>query len=364
MKIAYDNIIFSLQKAGGISIYWTELIKRFKNKSEILFYEKKNNNIFRKLIFYDVKNESALGFKILRYLPFIKKLPEKSIFHSSYYRISLQKDIANITTVHDFTYEYFRTGMAKYIHIWQKGFAIKKSDGIICVSENTRRDLMKFYPMIEDSKVKVIYNGVGNEFIKLENSKEFLIEQFEILKNKKYILYVGDRSTYKNFNIAIEALKQLDDYMLVIVGGQKLSGFENELIDPIKNRTCHFRGISSEKLNILYNNAFCLLYPSSYEGFGIPVSEAMKSGCPVVSTNTSSIPEVAGQAALLVDDIKANSFILNIKHLENKKLRDELIYKGLEQSKKFSWDKCFSETYDFYETIWKKNQLKVDRKNG
>ena len=364
MKIVYDNIIFSLQKAGGISIYWTELIKRFKNKSEILFYEKKNNNIFRKLIFYDVKNESALGFKILRYLPFIKKLPEKSIFHSSYYRISLQKDIANITTVHDFTYEYFRTGMAKYIHIWQKGFAIKKSDGIICVSENTRRDLMKFYPMIEDSKVKVIYNGVGNEFIKLENSKEFLIEQFEILKNKKYILYVGDRSTYKNFNIAVEVLKQLDDYMLVIVGGQKLSGFENELIDPIKNRTCHFRGISSEKLNILYNNAFCLLYPSSYEGFGIPVSEAMKSGCPVVSTNTSSIPEVAGQAALLVDDIKANSFILNIKHLENKKLRDELIYKGLEQSKKFSWDKCFSETYDFYETIWKKNQLKVDRKNG
>lgn len=354
MKIAYDNIIFSLQKAGGISIYWTELIKRFKNKSEILFYEKKNNNIFRKLIFYDVKNESALGFKILRYLPFIKKLPEKSIFHSSYYRISLQKDIANITTVHDFTYEYFRTGMAKYIHIWQKGFAIKKSDGIICVSENTRRDLMKFYPMIEDSKVKVIYNGVGNEFIKLENSKEFLIEQFEILKNKKYILYVGDRSTYKNFNIAVEVLKQLDDYMLVIVGGQKLSGFENELIEPIKNRTCHFRGISSEKLNILYNNAFCLLYPSSYEGFGIPVSEAMKSGCPVVSTNTSSIPEVAGQAALLVDDIKANSFIPNIKHLENKKLRDELIYKGLEQSKKFSWDKCFSETYDFYETIWKK----------
>ena len=364
MKIVYDNIIFSLQKAGGISIYWTELIKRFKNKGEILFYEKKNNNIFRKLIFYDVKNESALGFKILRYLPFIKKLPEKSIFHSSYYRISLQKDIANITTVHDFTYEYFRTGMAKYIHIWQKGFAIKKSDGIICVSENTRRDLMKFYPMIEDSKVKVIYNGVGNEFIKLENSKEFLIEQFEILKNKKYILYVGDRSTYKNFNIAVEVLKQLDDYMLVIVGGQKLSGFENELIDPIKNRTCHFRGISSEKLNILYNNAFCLLYPSSYEGFGIPVSEAMKSGCPVVSTNTSSIPEVAGQAALLVDDIKANSFIPNIKHLENKKLRDELIYKGLEQSKKFSWDKCFSETYDFYETIWKKNQLKVDRKNG
>ena len=263
--------------------------------------------------------------------------------------------MVNITTVHDFTYEYFRSGLAKYVHVWQKGFALKKSAGIICVSENTKKDLMKFYPMIKESKIKVIYNGVGDEFVKLETPKKYLVDDFEVLKDKKYILYIGDRSSYKNFDIAVEVLKELNDYSLVVVGGKKFGSTDQESMQEIENRVYHFRGIGGDQLNVLYNNAYCLLYPSSYEGFGIPVSEALKAGCPVVSTNISSIPEVAGNAGLLVDDVQVDDFMQVIRKLENNEFRTKLIEKGLKQSKKFSWDKCFDETYKFYEEVLNNN---------
>lgn len=335
-------------------MYWYELAKRAKEKTNVHFFEQKNENIFRKNLDITVYKELPIPTQIIRYLPFTKKLPKRSIFHSSLYRVSLQTEVVNITTVHDFTYEYFRKGLAKTVHSLQKGFAIRKSDGVICVSENTKKDLLKFLPDFDADKIKVVYNGVSDVFSPIEGQKDYLVDKFECLRGKAYIIFVGDRSPYKNFELVVKALDQQPDLFLVIVGGKPFNPEEIVLLERLKARYFHFMGINSDQLNVLYNNAFCLLYPSSYEGFGIPVVEAMKAGCPVITSRNSSLPEVAGDAGIFLDSLSPEDISKKILLLSNFSFRSELIQRGLIQAAKFNWDKCFQETYSFYEAILKR----------
>ncbi len=352
MKIVYDNIIFSLQKSGGASVYWMEFISRVKNKN-IIFYEQPNQNLFAKMIDYSKVEESKLPIKILRYLPFMKSVEKNSIFHSSHYRVSFSYRVKNITTVHDFTYEYYVKGLARFVHTLQKRFAIYFSDGVICISENTKRDLIKFCPFVNQKKIKVIYNGISEQFSILENKQQLLNKNFPELKDSKYFLFVGDRSAYKRFDIVLELLNKLQNINLVIVGGKDFNPIEETAIYNMKERIFHTRGIGIDKLNILYNNADFLLYPSQYEGFGIPVIEAMRSGCPVIASNFSSIPEISLGNALLVDKMIIDEFIQKIELLNDEYFRNNLIKNAYEHSFKFSWNKCFDETFDFYKEISK-----------
>ena len=356
-KIIYDNIIYSLQKTGGISKYWTELIKRISKKKKITFYELENNNLFRKKINIKCLKETGITFKILRYLPFLKELPSRSIFHSSYLRTSLQKNVINITTIHDFTYEYFEKGMPRFIHSLQKNLSIRRADGIICVSDNTKNDLFKFFPNLNKKKVKRIYNGVENTFFQIRNLRQKIInKKLKNLSQKKIILFVGDRrKTYKNFFLTVDIVNLLKkEFVLVCIGGEKINHIEKNLINnKIPGRFYHFTTVSSEKLNQIYNISFCLVYPSLYEGFGLPVIEAMKAGCPVISTKNSSIKEIAKDAAILINKVNKENFVKSINLINDTNLRNSLIKKGLKRSKIFSWDKCAEETLKFYEEIYK-----------
>lgn len=354
INVVYDNIIYSLQKVGGISKYWTELIKR--QKKNIIFYELENQNIFRNSLNISTLKETKIPLLFLRYFPFLKKIKSGSIFHSSYYRTTFQKDIINITTVHDFTYNYFAKGITRIVHTLQKNLAIKNSDGIICVSNNTKKDLLKFFPSIDKKKIKTIYNGVDDSFFQIRNLKKTITRDLRFLIGKKIILYVGERKgVHKNFSLVLDVINSLKDYHLVCIGGGDLDKKERKDIDKIiKKKFYHINKINTDKLNVIYNISFCLLYPSSYEGFGIPIIESMKAGCPVISTNKSSIPEISGNAAILVNKINKKQFVNSIQLLQNKNLRNKCIRRGIIQAKKFSWDKCFKETIKFYTKIHKK----------
>jgi glycosyltransferase involved in cell wall biosynthesis len=354
MNLIYDNIIFSLQRAGGVSLYWYELISRLNRTDYITsYYGKKNNNIFANDLGLDTKLETKIPAKIQRYLPFLKKVPSYSIFHSSYYRLSFQKDIINITTVHDFTYEKYRRGFPQIIHSWQKGLAIRLSDGIICVSENTKKDLLRNYPNIPENNIRVIYNGVGDEYHPIPPGGQTKFPYLDEVISNPYVLFVGDRSAYKNFNMVIDVIKQLHDFNLIVVGGSEFSTEELQGMYRVRERIQRLKGITNSDLNILYNQASCLIYPSDYEGFGIPILEAMRAGCPVICSSVSSIPEVAGDGAIMIKNISAQKIVEKIQCLKNKKYREELVSKGMLQSNKFSWEKCFSMTMRFYNDVYK-----------
>jgi mannosyltransferase len=357
MKLYLDNIIFSIQSSGGISVYWAEMLKRILASginTHILEHPAAEQNIHRsklELPAQSIVKDAHIPLGIARYLPALPSCPGADIFHSSYYRTPLQSDLKQVVTVYDFTYELFRSGIRRFAHKHQKQQAILGATGIICISESTKQDLLRLYPTIPAEKTRVIHLGVSDVYHPLERNA-VLPDELHWTTDTKYVIFIGDRSKYKNFDLAVQAVGQIKDCHLVIVGGSQLTGKEHDLIKLcLDNRYHHMLGISESTLNQIYNYAFCLLYPSSYEGFGLPPLEAMQAGCPVVAVNCSSLPEVCGNAALLADTPDPSLFADLMNTLEQTPLRQVMISRGREQAKQFTWDNTCRKTIDFYHEI-------------
>ncbi|HEY0057404.1 MAG TPA: glycosyltransferase family 1 protein [Pedobacter sp.] len=356
MKLVFDNIIFSLQKSGGISVYWFELISRFlkEHSSQCDFIEAKGalENVFRKNTHIPaekiVKQNSIIPIQLIRYLPIPINTSDTAIFHSGYYRVPFApaKKFKQVLTVHDFTYEKFTHGLKREVHTAQKRVAIKAADIIICVSESTRRDLHTYYPECKHKDIRVIYNGVSHDYKPLSNDQK-------TISSRPFILFVGSRAAYKNFILTVDLISGLNEYDLVLTGNH-LSDSEKALLEiKLKGRYRIYPGIANEELNTLFNSAYCLLYPSLFEGFGIPVLEAMRAGCPVIALNNSSLPEVCGKAGILLESADQRSLSSALGHIQDN--REKIISAGYLQAAQFSWDKCYEETIKIYKELGLEN---------
>lgn len=307
MNVIFDNIIFSLQRFGGISVVWNELLQRAQADKELNLTELdyRNERLYRRLERYRIPDYMA---------------EKPSVFHSSYFRVLPQAGVHNVTTVHDLTYHFYRKGLPKTVHLWEEARALKHSEAIICISENTKRDLLTFYPWVKEETIHVIYNGVSDDFYPIKN-----------IEKKGYLLFIGNSSvSYKRYDIAQEVAKR--------------TGLE--LVAA--------RNVTSEELNKLYNEALCLLYPSDYEGFGLPILEAQKAGCPVIAQNYSSVPEVIGKGGLIVEHSSTEKIVQQMVEKVNEvqsRPMQGIIAAGIENAKRFSWDNTYEQTKNVYRQL-------------
>lgn len=277
------------------------------------------------------------------------------IFHPTYYSPyfleTLQKSGKPfVLTVHDLIYElcpeYFED--AKEV-IQNKKKLINEAEAIIVISENTKKDLQNFYN-IEESKIKVVYHGSSMK-PRFAN-KEFLPEKPE------YLLFTGNRTHYKNFSFFLKSIRflfrEFPNLSLYCVGGGTFQQDEIALLEELnlQDQVKHFHIANDEELAEYYRNALLFVFPSRYEGFGIPLLEAFSCETPVACSDTSSFPEVAGDAAFYFNPDSEESICNCIREaIVDPVKRKEKIQKGNLQIQKFSWDKAASETLEFYRSV-------------
>jgi mannosyltransferase len=344
-----------LQSKGGISHVFSQLIKGLQlvKSIELCIFSTTHrpiNNFYFKQINLRVKRGLLNVPKYLaQFTPILFYHKKKCIFHLTYYNFLLtSSNVVKVITIHDFGYEHkiMRKGLRRSINICFKKLAIWNANAIICVSENTKTDLYRFYANILSGKsVRVIYNGIDEAFFK-ENDEDRLIQQ-------KYILFVGSRATYKQFHLAIILIERLPNTFLVIAGGENLSPNELKSLKKIAGRYLFDTNVSVLKLRNYYKYAECLFYPSLYEGFGLPVIEANACGCPVIGGFHSSIKEISNGLNYLVKNNEIESYIEIYYDMINN-FDQEHRQMLIDNAKNFKVENFIKNTQEFYKDLLNK----------
>lgn len=359
MKILLDNQIFCAQKFGGVSRYHIELAKQLTNKfgDRVVIPVWYIRNVYLADYLNKPYREPHKEKKVSRWIDRINTakvimhllLKKYDVVHFTWYHSYLMKFCNRqkiVITIHDMIQELYQTDS---LTVERKKRALYRADGIIAISENTKRDILNLYPDVPEDKIQVIYHGTNH--LKAPSAPE----NFQL--PEKYVLYVGLRNTYKNAAILMKAMsnicQSMDDICLLFVGGGAFSEEEDMLLNElkIKDRVLQ-KNVTDEELSYIYRNAVCFVYPSKYEGFGFPVLEAFDNKCPVICSNTSSLPEVGGEAAMYFSPDNCEELTAKIESvLSDPDLRQQYISRGLERVKEFTWEKTAQQTRAFYSRI-------------
>jgi glycosyltransferase involved in cell wall biosynthesis len=367
-KVVFDSQIFSLQQFGGISRYICALAEQLSKEPGVtaqILAPLYVNQYLREL------NRSHAGLVRGAYMHPLPKLGhwvanvsnllfslaaksgQPDIVHETYYSATptYKGNAARVLTVYDLIHEKFPKSFLPGDPIaHNRAKAIRRADHIICISESTRRDLIETY-QVPEHKISVTYLGYDTF------AASSLVASV-LVGSKPYLLYVGSRHGYKNFDGLVRAFAASSvlktSARVVCFGGGVLTQTELALLAELKLSAEDVVqvGGNDERLAALYQGASAFVYPSKYEGFGIPPLEAMSLGCPVICSNTSSIPEVVGNAGEYFDPNDVEWMRQAIESVVMSAVRrQELITLGKDRVHAFSWARCAMETLAVYRKL-------------
>ncbi|MFL5618864.1 MAG: glycosyltransferase family 4 protein [Gemmatimonadaceae bacterium] len=364
MHIVYDHQIFSTQEYGGISRYVVELARQLDDADNT-----------RATILAPVHMNAFLRFHppagvVGAYAPPYPRtarvrrlvndalsrawlrMHRPSVIHETYYRRdSLATNrIPSVVTVYDMIHErfaYLFPGSDPTAR--DKAAAVQRAGAVICISEQARRDLLDLLP-VSAEKVSVVHLA--------HSPRPTPLAGYAVELRDPYLLYVGHRRAYKNFSTLLQAIAASEPlrrgFRLVCFGGGSFTPAEWEMARALgfdADSLVHLEG-RDERLASLYSHAAALVYPSLYEGFGIPILEAMGYGCPVACSATSSLPEVGGDAAEYFNPTSPEDMAAAIRRIvDSSSHADALRSRGLQRVTLFSWSRCARETRSVYERL-------------
>ncbi|HRN70845.1 MAG TPA: glycosyltransferase family 1 protein [Candidatus Woesebacteria bacterium] len=359
MIIGIDGNEANVEKKVGVSVYTLKLLEYFQKiaseetqfkiflRNPPLSFLPKKNDFFT----YEVVPAKILWSQIFLPIHLYFKTQIDVYFAPAHYA-PRYCPFPIVVTIHDLSFFYFPNEFKKkdlfQLKNWTS-YSLEIASSIIAVSKTTKKDIRHFYDLPEN-RIHVVYNGFEKH---VDKAKSTIMEDLNLQKNK-FLLYVGTLQPRKNITILIKSFKLFQqknpDYKLVLVG--KKGWLYDSIFAEVNNQNLTNSVIFTDYIpdadvSELYKNALCFVMPSLYEGFGIPILEAMAHNCPVISSHTSSLPEIGGDACLYFDAKDEKDLLQDIERLaEDSDLRRKLIQKGKERITEFSWEKSAKETLE------------------